>query len=90
MNNENKFVEGMWYNEPRENAPDFVMANMSFSKVQFLEWLQSQEVDAKGYVKVDVLRSKAGKPYLKVNDFKPSSETAKEVFSEKKLEPMPF
>jgi len=74
MTQEIKFVDGMFYNEPRESAPEFVMANMSFDKIKFGEWLLMQETDAKGYVKVDVLRSKAGKPYLKVNDFKPKAK----------------
>jgi len=76
MAQETKFVDGLFYNEPREGAPDFVLASLSIDKIKFGEWLLQQEVDAKGYVKVDVLRSKAGKAYLKLNDFKPKAQSS--------------
>ena len=89
---ETKFVDGLFYNEPREGAPDFVLAGMSVDKVKFTEWLSQQEVDAKGYVKIDVLRAKSGKAYLKLNDFKPKEQSKPVEASEPKSTPedLPF
>jgi len=68
---ETKFVDGLFWNAPRENAPEFVLGSMSISKDSFIQWLAEVEPNEKGYVNVDLLMSKAGKPYFKLNDYKP-------------------
>ena len=70
--NEQKFVNGLFVNR-RENAPDFVKANLAFNE-KFIAYLQ-ENFNAKGYVNVDVLESKEGKLYAKLNDWKPQEPT---------------
>lgn len=68
---EQNFVDGLYYNEPNEGAPDFVLGGLSFSKDRFLTWLDQQQANDKGYVKVDIKRSKEGKIYCQLNTYKP-------------------
>ena len=68
---DNNLVDGLFYSEPRANAPDFVMGGVSIQKEKLMEWLVTAEVNEKGYVNLDILRSKAGKPYFKLNTWKP-------------------
>ena len=79
MAKEIRFPEGMRYFAPRENAPDFVLANISINRDVFIAFL-SKEGEK---VQIDVLRSKStGKPYLSVSDFKPKQEPKQDLFSD--------
>jgi hypothetical protein len=74
-NNDNALARGIYYNEPRDGAPDYVIAALSFRRSDFIAWLQAQEEDAKGYIKVDILRAKSsGKIYGKLNEWKPKEQ----------------
>jgi hypothetical protein len=70
---EQKFIDGL-YTEKKENSPEFVLANLSFQKDKFIKWL-NENANEKGYVNIQVLKSKEGKVYSKANEFKPK-ETA--------------
>jgi hypothetical protein len=72
---ENKFVNGLFVSK-RDNSPDFVKANLAFNE-KFITYLQENFND-KGYVNVDVLESKEGKLYAKLNDWKPDASMKKE------------
>lgn len=65
-----QYPKGIWFNQPRENAPEFVLGSISISKQSFIEWLKGKDADDKRYVKLDVLQGKEGKPYCAVNNFK--------------------
>lgn len=67
-----KYISGLWCNEPHPNAPDFIIAEISLLREKFIQWLQEQEASEKGYVKLTVLKSQDGAPYVKLNDWKPS------------------
>jgi len=77
---EEKFVKGLFTGR-RENAPDFVKANLSFKTDQFIEWLK-EHTNVKGYCYVDVLESKTGSLYAKHNDWQPSGDSEKFVKNE--------
>lgn len=64
-------AQGLYYNQPRQGAPEFVIGNLSIQRDQFQSWLAQQETDEKGYLKLDILTSREGKPYIKLNDWKP-------------------
>ena len=66
-----EYPKGIYFNRPRENAPEFVLGSISIKKQEFLEWLDQKETNEKGYVNLDVLNGKEEKPYLAVNDYKP-------------------
>lgn len=69
------FIKGLFVSR-REQAPPFVLANLSFKTEQFIEWLKSN-TNAKGYVNIDLLMGKDGKPYSKLNDWKPTESFVK-------------
>lgn len=71
---EKVFVEGMYYNKPTEKAPHYIVANLSFSKDKFIAWLEQQEANEKGYVKVVVKTSKNDKVYSEVDNWKPEEK----------------
>jgi len=72
MSQENKFADGLYFNEPHENAPEFVLGNISVNVEQFAQFLKEQEVDDKGYLKLSILRSKkTNKPYIVIDTWKP-------------------
>lgn len=48
----------------RENAPDFVIGSFGF-KLEEIEQYQN----AKGYVNFDILESKKGEQYIKINEY---------------------
>ena len=70
---ENKFIKGLFVNKPSEKAPDFVKAKVSISADSFIPYLKDN-VNGKGYINFDILESKDGKYYAKLDDFKPNTE----------------
>ena len=71
------FIDGLFVKQPRENAPDFVKGSLSIAVEKFIPYLQSK-ANAKGYVNIDLLESKEGMLYAKLNDWKPSVEAKPE------------
>jgi hypothetical protein len=73
--NTNKYPEGMFVDNPPTNAPSYLKAKVSVNVEKFLLWAR-QNVNAKGYINIDVKESKDGKLYLSVNTWqKPATET---------------
>jgi len=64
-----RYPSGIFYNDPRENAPDFVKGSISIKKDDALEWLDKEKPNDKGYVNLDLLISRENKPYLTVNEY---------------------
>jgi hypothetical protein len=69
---DNKFVTGLFVNAPHEKAPEFVKASLSFKPAEFVEWLNQQEPNDKGYVRIQVkVSGKSGKWYAELDNWKP-------------------
>jgi hypothetical protein len=73
------FPEGIRVFSPRQGAPDFVKGSIVISPNILIEWLKKNKellTDYKGekQLTLDLLNSKDGKPYLAVNNFKPSDK----------------
>ena len=93
-----EFVDGLFVNNPRENAPDFVKGSLSIQADKFIPYLKSK-ANAKGYVNIDLLESKDGNLYPKLNEWKPNAgnlekpepiERAMREDEEIKIENIPF
>lgn len=67
---ETVFADGFFFDRPREGAPDFVKGRMSIKVEEAIPFLQ-KNVGEKGYVNLDLLLSKKGSLYLKLNTFTP-------------------
>jgi len=72
--NETPLPQGISFFPPHEKAPDFVIGTISINPSKFIEYLNTQIADEKGYIKFQVLKSKAGKSYVKLDDFKPTKK----------------
>jgi hypothetical protein len=92
MSEEKKFAEGIWLNDPSENAPDFVLGNIAILPAKFKAWMDNQPTDGKGYLKLTAMRGRNGKPYICVDSYerKPREEAQEEPKpSPYKPEPLP-
>ena len=81
MSNEKIFAEGIYFNEPRESAPDFVLGRISFQSERARKFLEDN-ANQKGYVNVDIKRSKDGKIYCELNTWQPKGEKKPEKVQE--------
>ena len=64
-----KFVPGLFFKPPHENAPDFVIAKGSIKVADLAAFLSQQTGE---WVNFDLKRSRDGKPYAAIDDWKPS------------------
>ena len=70
---ENTFTKGLFFNKPHENAPAFVLGSLSISRDNFIEWLQDQQPNEKGYVRVTIKESREGKVYCALDTYEPKA-----------------
>ena len=68
------FPKGIFFQKPREGAPEFVRGAISFKVDEAVAFLQEHK-NEKGYVNVDMLLSKEKGIYLALNDWKPNGGT---------------
>lgn len=66
------FVDGLFYSLPNTKAPEWVIANLSINVKKLTEFLQKQEAE-RGWVNIDVKKSKSGSIYCEVSTYKPKS-----------------
>ena len=76
MSNDRNYAEGL-YGKERDGQPDFVVGSLSLDKKRFMAWLEEQEGDAKGYIRLNVLRQKADpqKWSVSLDDWTPTEKT---------------
>ena len=73
------FVDGLIFKSKHENAPDFVLGSISVKVDELTAFLQKHRSET-GWVNIDFLRGKPkegeakGKPYFKLNTFKPEAK----------------
>ena len=68
-----KFIEGIYFNQPHEKAPDFVKLNLAFERDKLIAWLKDQP--EKFYAQVK--ESKKGSWYASIDDYKKPEKTEK-------------
>ncbi len=71
MENKTQFPEGIIFKKPKEGAPEFVRGSLSFKVEEFTKYLK--EKNNNGWVNIDILKSKSGNTYLKLNEWKKDS-----------------
>lgn len=64
-----EFVDGLFWKEPRSQAPDYVKGSISIQPDKLAAWCKTHAGEE--WVNVDVKESKGGKIYCAVNDWKP-------------------
>ncbi len=73
MSNEVVFPDGLIVKR-RDNAPDFVICNLSVKVEELIPFLQANAKE--GWVNLDVKRSKAGKLYAALDTWQPTQGQA--------------
>ena len=66
------FADGLIVKK-NENAPDFVLCNLSVKIEDFEKFLKANSKN--GWVNLSVLMGKSGKPYAKLDTYEPKEET---------------
>jgi len=69
---EAKFLDGLIVKNPHANAPDFVLAKISFKVDEVIKSLKEHENN--GWVNLDLKKSKENKLYAQIDDWKPSGD----------------
>jgi hypothetical protein len=65
------FAKGINFKK-RAGSPDFVIGNLNIKVDEAIETLKQNENN--GWVNLDILTSKEGKPYVEVNTWKPEGQ----------------
>ena len=73
---EKKLIDGLIAKKPHENAPDFLIANVSIKVEELKKFLDDNQEN--GWVNIDIKESKGGKYYADLNDWKPDASMKKE------------
>jgi len=71
MSNNVIFTDGM-IAKRQDNAPDFVLCNLSVKVQEFIDFLNANQNN--GWVNIDVKRSKQGKVFAALNTWKPTNQ----------------
>lgn len=69
------FADGMSFEKPREGSPDFVKGRISVNVKTFTEFLEKNK-NEKGWINIDLLKSKKGSLYLALNQWKKEDKKA--------------
>ena len=77
-NNEAIFASGIFFDKPHENAPDFVKGKISIKADEATTFIKAH-ANEKGYVNLDLKKSKEGKLYLQLNTFVPEKKAADDI-----------
>ena len=75
MADEKQFAKGIYFEKPRDGAPDFVKGKLSFKVADAIAFLQAHENNA-GYVNCDVKESREGKMYVELNTWQKGERPA--------------
>ena len=71
MSNDKIFADGFIFKR-RENAPEFVIGNISVKVEDAVAFLNANKKN--GWVNLNVLNSQAGKPYIELDTFVPKKK----------------
>ena len=67
------FADGMSFKLPKEDAKDFVKGHVAIKVDTFIAFLQAHK-KATGWINIDLLKSKKGSLYFKLDDWEPASK----------------
>jgi hypothetical protein len=66
------FADGFIFKKPHEKAPDFVKGEISIKVDEFISFLQKN--NNKGWVNLNLKKSKGGKLYVDLNNWTPEKK----------------
>lgn len=70
------FVDGLMFDYPRNEAPAFVKGHLIINPDRFAKWAAEQKEyqSEKGWLRIDMMKSKKGSLYLKLDTWKPEKQ----------------
>lgn len=66
------FPNGIKFEKPKEGTPDFIKGKISINVLDFSMWMEANK-NERGWINIDLKKSKEGKLYLQLNDYKPAT-----------------
>jgi len=72
-----KFANGLIVKERRPTAPEYVICNLSIKVDEFIQTLQENQ--SNGWVNINCLIAKSGKPYAEIDTWQPTQGDAAKV-----------
>lgn len=66
-----EFPKGLIVKTKNEKAPEYVIANITIHKNEFIEWLKTQPDD---YINIGLNYGQSGKPYAFLDTWKPQQK----------------
>jgi len=76
MSQEKVFADGFIFKR-RENAPEFVIGNISVKVEEAINFLNTHKKE--GWVNLNILNSQSGKPYIELDTFVPKKQFKEEA-----------
>jgi hypothetical protein len=83
------FIDGINMFNKRDNAPDFVLGDLSIDPAKLKSWcentapsLAKPSNDGISRVRAQILLSKEGRPYIKINNYTPDPQPQQSQGSE--------
>jgi hypothetical protein len=73
MSDEKKYVDGLFIKTRETQYGEII--NQSFHTEKFIQYLK-ENTNEKGYCNIDILTTRDGKKYAKLNDWKPAPQSA--------------
>ncbi len=87
---EQQYPKGIYFNIPRENAPDFVIGSIALNLAGIDRDQLNAKKNEKWYVYLDVKRGKDGKPYVSFNTYKPEGKKSTKTVEDLDFDSIPF
>lgn len=66
-----KFIDGLLVKQPRDGAPEYVIAQISMKREELIAWLQQQDGE---WINADIKVAQSGKWYAQVDTWKPDRQ----------------
>lgn len=78
METETQFAEGIYFSKPKEGTPEFIKGRISVKVADFIAFAQKHE-KKNGYIDIDLMKSKKGTLYLKLNTWQPEKKESEDI-----------
>ena len=85
MSDDITFVDGLIFKKPAENAPDFVIGKLSVKLKEFFEFAKLHQ--SEGWLNAEIKVSRAGKPYIALDTWKPAKQEEQQVPEQQGFDP---
>lgn len=86
-NTDPRFLDGIIFKLPHQNAPDFVKGGLSIKREEFIASLQKEEGE---WINLQLKVSKEGKAYAQIDDWKPDASKKNDNKSPNEDDDLPF